>query len=180
MLTASLPVLPLVDGLAPHDAHAAADVMSPMVSGLSALAQSKADELGVTFAAVARAPAARVPAMSASANDRDRIVIDASHPEDETKELQTLHRELEKLFPLMHLRNGTGVPLERHPRRDSALASSRPSIHATSNHNHLASRLPDSRTFMLPGKAHIAFCGRLEEILSGRCSPCTARVPEQE
>lgn len=95
MLAHRVTKVALAGALAPQDAPGVMEGMSPAVSGLYSLAQSSPDELRNTFAAVAPSPAALVEAMSASASEWDKNVINARRTEFETEYTQTLRGGIE-------------------------------------------------------------------------------------
>lgn len=156
----------LAAALAPLDAPGATVGMSPMVSGLYALAQANPDGLKDSFAAIASSPAALVAAMSASATDWDRKVIGARHAEFVTEYTQTLRGGIEGVASDFVLASGNwgfpldGIKAEVHLWIGTADRNTPPAMTA-----YLASRLPNSRTFMLEGEGHFAFYGYWEEIL---------------
>lgn len=165
-LPARVTKIALVGALAPQHAPGVMEGMSPAVSGLYALAQANPEELKNTLAAVAPSPAALVQAMSASATEWDRNVIDARHSEFETEYAQTLHSGVEGVASDFVLASGDwGFPLgsidaEIHLWSGTADQNTPPAMT-----NYLSSRLPNSHTFMLPDEGHFALFGHWDEIL---------------
>jgi pimeloyl-ACP methyl ester carboxylesterase len=119
-----------------------------------------------TFAAVAPSPNALVEAMSASAGEWDRNVINGRRPEFETEYTQTLRNGIEGVASDFVLASGSwGFPVgdiraEVHMWSGTGDQNTPPAMT-----NYLASILPGSRTFMLPGEGHFALYRHWEEIL---------------
>lgn len=156
----------LAGALAPQSVPGILEGMSPMVSGLYTLAQTNPDELRNTFAAVAPSPAALVEAMSASASEWDRNVINARRTEFETEYKQTLRSGVEGVASDFVLASGNwgfpldGINAETHLWSGTGDQNTPPAMT-----DYLASILPDSRTFMLPEEGHFAIYRHWEEIL---------------
>lgn len=156
----------LAGALAPYDVPGVLEGMSPAVSGFYALAQADPDELRNAFAAVAPTPAALVDALSSSASEWDKNIINARRPEFETEYAQTLRGGIEGVasdfvlasknwgFPL------DGINAEVHLWSGTADQNTPPAMT-----NYLASQLSNSRIFMLPGEGHFALYRHWEEIL---------------
>lgn len=156
----------LAGALVPLDIPGATEGMSPMASGLYALAQASPDELRNTFAVVAPSPAALVEAMSASAGEWDKNVLDARHSEFETEYTQTLRGGVEGVASDFVLASGDwgfpldGIKAEIHLWSGTADQNTPPAMTT-----YLSSILPNSRTFMLPDEGHFALYKHWKEIL---------------
>lgn len=156
----------LAGALAPLDASGVIEGMSPAVSGLYALAQSNPDELRNTFAAIAPSPAALVDAMSASAGDWDKNVINARRQEFETEYAQTLRSGIEGVASDFVLMSGNwgfplnGINTETHLWSGTGDQNTPPAMTT-----YLSSQLSNSRTFMLPDEGHFALYRHWKEIL---------------
>lgn len=156
----------LVGTLAPLDAPGVMEGMSPAVGGLYALAQSNPGELRNTFTAIASSPAALVEAMSASAAEWDKNVINARHSEFETEYKQTLRSGVEGVASDFVLASGSwgfpldGINTEAHLWCGTADCNTPPAMT-----DYIASRLSNSHTFMLPNDGHFALYLHWEEIL---------------
>jgi len=156
----------LAGALAPLDAPGVLEGMSPMVSGLYALAQSNPEELRNTFAAIAPSPAALVAAMSASLPEWDKAMFNKRTAEFEAEYAQTLRGGVEGVasdFALASKEWGfplEGIDTEAHHWCGTADRNTPPAMTS-----YLAATLPNSRTFMLPGEGHFALYVHWEEIL---------------
>lgn len=165
-LTDRMMKIALAGTLAPQGAAGVMEGMSPAVSGLYALAQSNPDELRNTFAAVAPSPAALVAAMSVSASEWDKNIINARHSEFETEYTQTLRSGVEGVASDFVLASGDwgfpldGINTETHLWCGTADCNTPPAMTA-----YISSTLPNSRDFMLPDEGHFALYGHWEEIL---------------
>jgi len=156
----------LSGALAPLDAPGVTEGMSPMVSGLYALAQSNPDELRDTFAAVAPSPVALVEAMTASLAEWDKNEVNKRTAEFETEYAQTLCGGVGGVasdfvlaskdwgFPL------EGINTEVYLWCGTADQNTPPAMTA-----HISKMLPNSRTFMLPGEGHLSLYVHWDEIL---------------
>lgn len=156
----------LAGALAPLDIPGVTEGMSPMVSGLYALARSNPDELKNTFAAVAPSPAALVEAMTASLAEWDKEVFNKRTAEFETEYMQTLHGGVEGVASDFVLASKDwGFTLEEintgiHLWCGTADQNTPPAMT-----KYLSTQLSNSRTFMLPGEGHLSLYVHWEEIL---------------
>lgn len=156
----------LVGALAPLEASCVTGNMSPAVSGLYALAKSSPSELRKILAAVAPSSAALVEAISASASEWDKNVINARCTEFEMEYTQTLRSGVEGVasdfvlaskdwgFPL------DGIDTEAHLWCGTADCNTPPTMT-----DYIASRLSNSHTVMLTDEGHFALYKHWEEIL---------------
>lgn len=156
----------LAGAFAPQEAPGVMEGMSPMVSGLYALAQANPDELKNTFAAVAPSPAALVEAMSASLPEWDKIEVKKRTAEFKTEYTQTLRSGVEGIASDFVLASKDwGFPLDGinagvHLWSGTADQNTPPAMTT-----YLSSILPNSRTFMLPDEGHLSLYVHWEEIL---------------
>lgn len=165
-LPARVTKIALVGALAPLSVPGVTEGMSPAVSGLYALAQSNPGELRNTFAAVAPSPAALVEAMSASASEWDKNVINARRSEFEAEYTQTLHSGVEGVVSDFVLASKNwGFPLDGINTEVQLWCGTNDCNTPPAMTDYLSSILPNSRTFMLTGEGHFALYGHWEEIL---------------
>lgn len=157
----------LAGAFAPFDAPGVMQGMSPMVSGLYALAQANPDELRNICTSLASSPAALVEAMSASAIEWDKNIVSARHSEFEAEYTQALRSGIEEVVSDFVLASGDwgfapgDIYAEIYLWSGTADQNTPPAMT-----NYLSSQLPNSRTFMLPGEGHLALYMHWEEILS--------------
>ena len=157
----------LVGALAPLDAPSVMEGISPAVSGLYALAQSSPDELRNTLAAIAPSPAALVEAMSSSATEWDRNVINARHSEFETECTQTLRSGVEGVASDFVLASKNwGFPLDGINTETYLWCGTDDCNTPPAMTDYIASKLPNSHTVMLPDEGHFVLYGHWEEILA--------------
>lgn len=157
----------LAGALAPQDAPGAMEGMSPAVAGLYALAQANPEELRNTFSAIAPTPAALVAAMSGSAGEWDKEVIDARQSEFETEYAQTLCSGIEGVASDFVLMSGNwGFPLDGIKAEVQMWSGTGDQNTPPAMTNYLSSQLPNSQTFMLPDEGHFALYRHWEEILA--------------
>lgn len=156
----------LAGALAPLDFPGVMAGMSPMASGLYALAQANPDELRATFAAVAPTPAALLAAMSASAGDWDKQVLQDRAAEFEAEYTQTLRGGVEGVASdFVLLSNPWGFPLDEINTEVLLWCGTDDCNTPPAMTNYLASVLSNCHTHMLPGEGHFALYGHWEEIL---------------
>lgn len=165
-LPAKVTKIALAGAFAPQEAPGVMEGMSPMVSGLYALAQSNPEELRNTFVAVAPSPAALVEAMSASLPEWDKIEVKKRTAEFETEYALTLRSGVDGVatdFVLVSKNWGFtlgGINTEVHLWSGSADQNTPPAMT-----NYLSQQLPNNRTFMLPDEGHLSLYVHWEEIL---------------
>lgn len=157
----------LVGALAPPDVPGVMEGMSPMVSGLYALAQSNPDELRNIFASLAQSPAALLEAMAESVIEWDKNVIRKRASEFEADFTETLRGGVEGVFSDFVLASGNwgftldDIKTEIHLWHGTADRNTPPAMA-----DYFASMLPNNRKYLLPGEGHFALFVRLEEILA--------------
>jgi len=156
----------LVGALAPLDAHGVMVDMSPMVSGLYALAQANSGELRATFAAVAPTANALLGAMSASAGEWDKKVLLDHATSFELEYARTLLSGTEGLASDFILNAGdwgfplAGIKTEAHLWSGTLDQNTPPAMT-----HFLASQLSNSRPHVLQNEGHFVLHGYWEEML---------------
>lgn len=156
----------LAGALAPQGVPGVTEGMSPMVSGLYALAQSNPDELKNTFAAVAPSPGALVEAMSASLPEWDKIEVNKRMAEFETEYALTLLGGIDGVVTDFVLASKDwgftpgSINAEVYLWSGSADHNTPPAMT-----HYLSMQLPNNRTFMLPDEGHLSLYVHWEEIL---------------
>lgn len=154
----------LAGAFAPLSVPGVLEGMSPMVSGL--LAQTNPEELSNSLAAVAPSPLALVEAMSASATEWDKNMINARRDEFVMEYTQTLHNGIEGFVSDIVLASGSWGFMPGSIKTEACLWS------GTGDQNtppamtrYLSRQLPNCHAFMLPGEGHFALYRHWEEIL---------------
>lgn len=156
----------LVGAFAPHDTPGVLEGMAPSVSGLLALAQSNPVELRNTFTAAAPSPAALAVAMSASLPEWDKNEFHKRTAEFEAEYTQTLRGGIEGIASdFVLISKDWGFPLADIGTETYLWCGTDDCNAPPAMTHYLASVLPNSRTFMLPGEGHFALYGHWEEIL---------------
>ncbi len=157
----------LVATLAPLDVAGVMEDMSPAVCGLFDLAYSDPGKLRTTFVALASAPAALVQAVSATASDWDKAVIQARQAEFETDYAQMLRGGVEGIASDYELYSRHWGFLLEEIKTASHLwygtaDCNTPPVMA----EYLSSVLANSTSFMLPNEGHCVLYPHWEEILA--------------
>lgn len=156
----------LVGPFAPLDAPGIMESLSPASSGLYALAQSNPSELRNTFAAIASSPAALLDAMSATLPEWDKDQVSKRRAEFEAEYTQTLRGGIEGIASDFVLVSGSwgfsleGIKTETHLWSGTLDQNTPPAMT-----HYLASKLPNNRTFILPGEGHLSLYVHWDAIL---------------
>jgi pimeloyl-ACP methyl ester carboxylesterase len=165
-LSGQVTKIALAGAFAPLNLPGVMEGMSPVVSSLYALAQANPDELRNTLAAVAPSSVALLEAMSASLPEWDKIEVNKRTAEFEAEYAQTLRGGIEGVASDFVLASGNwGFPLEGINAEVHLWCGSADQNTPPAMTNYLASIIPNSRTFMLPGEGHLSLYVHWEEIL---------------
>lgn len=165
-LTVRVTRIALAGALAPLDALGVMTGMSPMVSGLYTLAQSSPDELIKVLSPLAESPAVLLAAMSASLPEWDKAEVNERISEFEAEFTQTLRGGIEGVASDFVLASGNwGFPLDAINAEIHLWSGTSDQNTPPAMTNYLASRLPNSRTFILPGEGHLSLFIHWEEML---------------
>lgn len=156
----------LVGAFAPLEAPGVTAGMSPSTIGLFSLAQSNPEELKKVISPLAESPAVLLAAMAASLPEWDKNEVNKRMAEFEAEYTQTLRGGIDGIVSDFVLTSGSwgfsldGINTETH------LWSGTDDCNTPAAMTHyLASLLPNSRTFILPGEGHLSLYVHWEEIL---------------
>lgn len=156
----------LIGALAPVAVPGVMEGMSPMAIGLYALARTNPDELRTTFAAVAPSPSALLSAMSASAGEWDKTILQDRAAEFELEYTQTLRRGSEGLASDFILNSGNwGFPINEIKAEVHLWSGTLDQNTPPAMTHYLASQLHNSHIHHLQDEGHFALYRHWEEIL---------------
>lgn len=156
----------LVGAFAPLDAPGVMTGMSPSTIGLYSLAQSNPEELKNVISSIAASPAMLLAAMAASLPEWDKNEANKRMAEFEAEYTQTLRGGIEGFASDFVLVSGSWgfalgiINTEIHLWSGTDDANTPPAMT-----HYLASLLPNSRTYILPGEGHLSLYVHWEKIL---------------
>lgn len=156
----------LVAPLAPLDGAGVMQGMSPMASGLYALAQNNPDELRKTFCSIAPTAAALLGAMSASAGEWDKGVLLDRAAEFEFEYTHTLRQGIEGAASDFIVNSASwGFPINNIHTEVHLYSGTLDQNTPPAMTHFLAAQLQNSQTFVLPDEGHFVLYGHWSEIL---------------
>lgn len=156
----------LVGSLAPVNIPGVMEGMSPMAAGLYALAQSNPDELRTTFAAVAPSASALFGAMSASAGEWDKQILQARATEFELEYKQTLLGGIEGLASdfILNSRNW-GFPINECNAEVNLFSGNIDQNTPSAMTHYLSTQLPNSHVHLFQDEGHFVLYKHWAEIM---------------
>lgn len=157
----------LFSPLAPLDAPGATNGMSPLSSGLYALARSNPDELRATFISLASSPSAMLAAISSSASPWEQKIFHEHAAGFEAEYSRLLMGGIKGVASDFILYTGDwGFPLDRITNEVLLWSGSIDEFTPPAMTEYLSSRLKNSRIFKLEGEGHFSLFKHWEEALT--------------